>query len=146
MVRKALRGLSGLILAAALLCGSCPWAAAAAEWETTILFTHDLHSHFLPLPDGEGGERGGYARLKTAIDREKEKYPDALLVDGGDPSAPLSAGRHEVALRGTLADLADVTADVALQPPVPVQSPKHPRRKHQALNQPHPVLGYLLWW
>ena len=33
---------------------------------TTILFTHDLHSHFLPQPTAAGGESGGYARLKTA--------------------------------------------------------------------------------
>ena len=51
---------------------------------TTILFTHDLHSHFLPQPTAEGGESGGYARLKTAIDRERAMNPAALLVDGGD--------------------------------------------------------------
>ena len=51
---------------------------------TTILFTHDLHSHFLPQPTAEGGESGGYARLKTVIDRERAVNPDALLVDGGD--------------------------------------------------------------
>ena len=51
---------------------------------TTILFTHDLHSHFLPQPTAEGGESGGYARLKTAIDGERAMNPAALLVDGGD--------------------------------------------------------------
>ena len=51
---------------------------------TTILFTHDLHSHFLPQPTAEGGESGGYARLKTVIDGERAVNPDALLVDGGD--------------------------------------------------------------
>ena len=51
---------------------------------TTILFTHDLHSHFLPQPAAEGGESGGYARLKTVIDGERAMNPDALLVDGGD--------------------------------------------------------------
>lgn len=81
---RALRGLTGLLLAAALLCGSFPWAAAAADWETTVLFTHDLHSHFLPLPDGDGGERGGFARLKNALDRERAKHPNALVLDGGD--------------------------------------------------------------
>ena len=53
---------------------------------TTILFTHDLHSHFLPQPTAEGGESGGYARLKTVIDGERAVNPDALLVDGGDCS------------------------------------------------------------
>lgn len=51
---------------------------------TTILFTHDLHSHFLPQSTAEGGESGGYARLKTVIDGERAMNPDALLVDGGD--------------------------------------------------------------
>ena len=51
---------------------------------TTILFTHDLHSHFLPQPTAEGGESGGYARLKTVIDGERAMNPDTLLVDGGD--------------------------------------------------------------
>ena len=51
---------------------------------TTILFTHDLHSHFLPQPTADGGESGGYARLKTVIDGERAMNPDALLVDGGD--------------------------------------------------------------
>lgn len=51
---------------------------------TTILFTHDLHSHFLPQPTAEGGESGGYARLKTVIDEKRAMNPDALLVDGGD--------------------------------------------------------------
>ena len=75
-------------LMAMLLAVLCVFPAGATEpsaatEETTILFTHDLHSHFLPLPT-EDGETGGYARLKSAIDAEREKYPDALLLDGGD--------------------------------------------------------------
>ena len=49
-----------------------------------MLFTHDLHSHFLPQPDGRGGESGGYARLKTALNRERAAHPGALTLDGGD--------------------------------------------------------------
>ena len=52
--------------------------------DVTILFTHDLHSHFLPFSDEDGNDIGGYARLKTVIDQQKKKYPDAILVDGGD--------------------------------------------------------------
>ena len=59
-------------------------SAAETEKRLTILFTHDLHSHFLPQPTAEGGESGGYARLKTVIDGERAMNPDALLVDGGD--------------------------------------------------------------
>lgn len=56
------------------------------KYETTVLFTHDLHSHFLPQPSEDGGESGGYARLKTALDRERDRHPDALTLDGGDVS------------------------------------------------------------
>ena len=82
------RRISALLLALVLLCslGAIPAGALSPypAFETIILFTHDLHSHFLPQPAEDGGESGGYARLKTAIDAEKEKYPDALLLDGGD--------------------------------------------------------------
>ncbi len=73
-----------LALVLAALCAVPAGAAPAPDRETTILFTHDLHSHFLPQPTGDGSESGGYARLKTVIDREKASHPDALLVDGGD--------------------------------------------------------------
>ena len=46
-----------------------PAGAAGETYTTTVLFTHDLHSHFLPQSDGEGGETGGYARLMTALER-----------------------------------------------------------------------------
>lgn len=72
-----------LLMAVLLVLPAGATEPLAVMGETTILFTHDLHSHFLPQPS-EGGESGGYARLKTAIDAEKEKYPDALLLDAGD--------------------------------------------------------------
>ena len=80
------RRISALLAALVLLCSLCviPADAAPPANTATILFTHDLHSHFLPQPAEDGGESGGYARLKTAIDREREKCPDALLLDGGD--------------------------------------------------------------
>ncbi len=78
-------------LFAALLVGvmtmgmAVPVSAAEDSREITILFTHDLHSHIFPAAKTEEvGEYGGYARLMTAIREQKEKYPDAILVDGGD--------------------------------------------------------------
>ncbi len=68
-----------LILASALVTVS-----ADNSQEVTVLFTHDLHSHFLPSKDEDGGEFGGYARLMTVINEQKQKHPDAVLVDGGD--------------------------------------------------------------
>ena len=68
-----------------LICMALPTAAGGTDaHETTILFTHDLHSHFLPQETEEGGASGGYARLATAINRELQEHPDALVLDAGD--------------------------------------------------------------
>lgn len=82
---KHFRRVSACLVAVLLLCSLLPALAAVQGSRTaTVLFTHDLHSHFLPQSDGVGGESGGYARLKTALDRERAAHPDALTVDGGD--------------------------------------------------------------
>ena len=81
IVRKTTAGLLALIMTLALC---VPAFANAPTTQVTILFTHDLHSHFLPADDGEGGVYGGCARLKTVIDQQRAEHPDALLVDGGD--------------------------------------------------------------
>ncbi|MBQ6929565.1 MAG: bifunctional metallophosphatase/5'-nucleotidase [Oscillospiraceae bacterium] len=70
-----------LIISAAM---SITVSAQSANKDVTVLFTHDLHSHFLPSVDENGNEYGGYARLMTVISQQKEKYPNAILVDGGD--------------------------------------------------------------
>lgn len=62
---------------------------ADADAKLTILFTHDLHSHFLsdrvPKPGGGHAAQGGYARLARLIGQEREKAPGrSLLVDAGD--------------------------------------------------------------
>lgn len=54
------------------------------ESEIAVIFTHDMHSHLLPAKNADGTEYGGLARIKTVIDEQKKKYPDALLIDGGD--------------------------------------------------------------
>lgn len=53
----------------------------------TILFTHDLHDHFYPFnekKDGKIESLGGYARLYNAIEKERTKDSQLLLVDAGD--------------------------------------------------------------
>ncbi|MBP0963223.1 MAG: bifunctional metallophosphatase/5'-nucleotidase, partial [Oscillospiraceae bacterium] len=71
------------LLLALLMLPVLAMPAAAAD-QVTILFTHDLHSCLQPATDENGVSYGGYARLMTAINRQKELHPDALLVDGGD--------------------------------------------------------------
>ncbi len=73
-----------VLVAVIILASALVTVSADENKEVTVLFTHDLHSHFLPSKDEDGGEFGGYARLMTAINEQKEKYPDAILVDGGD--------------------------------------------------------------
>lgn len=63
--------------------------AAASGKTVTILFTHDLHDNELPFYVAENGNNvqvGGYARLKSAIDAQKQIDPNALLLDAGDYS------------------------------------------------------------
>lgn len=76
----------GAFLLAVMLCLNLCIPAMAAEREinATILFTNDLHSHLLPSSQEGGEEYGGYGRLMTVIRQQIEKYPDAILVDGGD--------------------------------------------------------------
>ena len=72
------------VIAVLILASALVTASADENKEVTVLFTHDLHSHFLPSKAEDGGEFGGYARLMTAITEQKEKHPHAILVDGGD--------------------------------------------------------------
>jgi len=59
----------------------------AVRERIVILFTHDLHSYFLPRrvagADGPPLERGGYAKLLTLI-RENRVAERTILVDAGD--------------------------------------------------------------
>ena len=57
--------------------------------DVTVLFTHDMHDNFEPFNielDNKVVERGGFARLYSAILKEREIDNEALLIDGGDYS------------------------------------------------------------
>lgn len=61
--------------------------AAEAPKQIDIMFTHDTHSHlnsFTTVSESGTKEVGGFARIKTLIDAQKEKNPDTLVLDGGD--------------------------------------------------------------
>ena len=78
---------AGSILTALLiLCTTVvPALAAPAEQGLTILFTHDMHDHILPMADEDGGEYGGFARLAALLKQERAaaEYP-VVTLDGGD--------------------------------------------------------------
>lgn len=52
-----------------------------------VMFVHDTHSHLNEFATVEGGESrvmGGFAKIKTLINEQKEENPDTLLLDAGD--------------------------------------------------------------
>lgn len=73
-----------VLLALALSLTVSSGLASQPQEEITILYTHDMHSAFLPKQDDNGSMVGGFARLKTLIDQQRKEHPDALVVDGGD--------------------------------------------------------------
>lgn len=84
--------ITAFVLAIALCVGMLQTLGVNAKAADTgkhmdVLFTHDTHSHlnsFSTIVDGKQEEVGGFARLKTLIDEQKEKNPDTLYLDGGD--------------------------------------------------------------
>ena len=71
-------------------------AMAAASVKTpdplTILFTHDTHDHFLPASDGNSGEYGGYTRLATLLEEQREIAANSSYGENGLPVVTLDAG------------------------------------------------------
>ncbi|MEG0355241.1 MAG: 5'-nucleotidase C-terminal domain-containing protein [Lachnospiraceae bacterium] len=61
-----------------------PTHASEPKESLTILFTHDTHDHFLPLPAEGGGEYGGYTRLATLLKKEREESQPTITLDAGD--------------------------------------------------------------
>ena len=82
MKRKLLAVLTVLVI---LFTSVLPAAATKPEAGLTILFTHDMHDHILPMADENGGEYGGFARLATLLKQERAaaEYP-VVTLDGGD--------------------------------------------------------------
>ena len=72
-----------------LLFAGSAYTRATSSGKLTILFTHDLHSHFLPHPvsakDGARTEQGGYAKLAHLIKEQRARRGEqTLLIDAGD--------------------------------------------------------------
>ena len=84
-MRQVKRGLC-LLLAALLTMGLL---SAGAQGDRsrglTILFTHDTHDQFTPVPGEGGGTVGGYTRLATALEAERIGADGAVVtLDAGD--------------------------------------------------------------
>lgn len=86
--RTCLRAAAAVLTAAfAVGMAVLPVPAETEGKELNIVFTHDTHSHlesFTTIANEKKQEVGGFARIKTLIDEQKEKDPDTLVVDAGD--------------------------------------------------------------
>ena len=84
------RSLWGILLAAVFLFTgifSINVSAAEDTKKVDIMFLHDTHSHlneFVTVENGQSQTMGGFAKIKTLINEQKEKNPDTLLLDAGD--------------------------------------------------------------
>ena len=87
MKKKVLIG--SAVLAALLFTGiSGKCVSAETEGKSVdVMFLHDTHSHlneFATVEDGKSQVLGGFAKIKTLINEQKEKNPETLLLDAGD--------------------------------------------------------------
>lgn len=84
------------MLVVMMQCSLCVASAVADEGskgkqeegkEVQILFTHDMHSHldaYKAKKEEQTVRIGGFAKLKTMLDKKRAEHPATFLVDGGD--------------------------------------------------------------
>lgn len=83
-----MQALAAFVLVAAVTACSTP----PAHFNLTLLHLNDTHSHLEAVPvnleiEGIGSttaELGGFARIKTVLDRMRASEPELLLLHGGD--------------------------------------------------------------
>ncbi len=83
------KGLIASMIAMLLFVGLLSEGVMAQEEAKSVdvLFLHDTHSHineFSTVEDGESKIMGGFSRIKTLINEQKEKNPETLILDAGD--------------------------------------------------------------
>ena len=70
-------------------CFAITGLADSKEKEVDVMFLHDTHSHlneFATVEDEKTQVLGGFAKIKTLINEQKEDNPDTLVLDAGDVS------------------------------------------------------------
>lgn len=87
MKKKLFASVLGLLMFFAIAIPQTNAAADQTGNKVDIMFLHDTHSHLNAFTTVEGNESvtmGGFARIKTLINAQKDKNPDTLLLDAGD--------------------------------------------------------------
>ena len=78
-------GLTAILFIAG--CFAITGMADSKEKEVDVMFLHDTHSHlneFATVEDEKTQVLGGFAKIKTLINEQKEDNPDTLVLDAGD--------------------------------------------------------------
>lgn len=82
------KNILSLVLALLLFVSSSGLVSAVSSAkEVDVMFLHDTHSHLNPfatVEDGKSQILGGFAKIKTLINAQKQENPDTLLLDAGD--------------------------------------------------------------
>ena len=68
-------------------CFAVTTIASSEDKKVDVMFLHDTHSHlneFATVEDGKTQVLGGFAKIKTLINEQKEENPETLLLDAGD--------------------------------------------------------------
>ena len=76
---------AGMLFLSGMLYGNT--AKAGETKQLDVMFFHDTHSHlneFSTVENGKSQMMGGFAKIKTLINEQKEEHPDTLLLDAGD--------------------------------------------------------------
>ncbi len=79
--------LASLLVLLLTIAGVFCVTADSEKKELDVMFLHDTHSHlneFATVEDGKTQVLGGFAKIKTLIDAQKEQNPETLLLDAGD--------------------------------------------------------------
>lgn len=87
MKKKLFACALGLLMLLTIVAPQIHASADQTGNKVDIMFLHDTHSHLNAFTTVEGTENvtmGGFARIKTLINAQKEKNPDTLLLDAGD--------------------------------------------------------------
>ncbi len=80
------------VLAVVMTCTLCVCSVLAEDSKgegkkVDVMFLHDTHSHlneFATVEEGKSQTLGGFAKIKTLINEQKEENPETLLLDAGD--------------------------------------------------------------
>ena len=86
-MKKRICVLGLMVIMLVISCLTVTSIASSKKKKVDVMFLHDTHSHlneFATVEDEKTQVLGGFAKIKTLINEQKEDNPDTLLLDAGD--------------------------------------------------------------